>query len=206
MSLASALRSEGIVLAIIPFVGSLVALTYETGYLSFFDVPATFVQLDFVRIVTASAGVALFVAAYLVALVFAALVVQGPNPLRRALALPLSAAFLLGPIFLLTPGPPGRWLVLAGLMVLSILGYLIPPLFSRRSGTTYMQRLSADLDSERPARDDQKTKDSSTTYNKMIFPLSVLFFVTLAVFSLGRNAAAEATTHWVHSGGHQAIR
>lgn len=197
MSLASALRSEGIVLAIIPFVGSIVALTYEAGYLSFFDVPATFVQLDFVRIVTASAVVAFFFVSYLVTLAFAGFVVQGRNPLRRALAQPLSAAFLLAPIILLAPGPPGRWVVLAGLMVFSFLGYLIPPIFSRRRGTTYMQRLSADIDNEESARDGQRTKVTSATYNRIIFPSSVVFFVTFAVFSLGRNVAAEATTHWV---------
>lgn len=197
LSLGSALRSEGVVLAIIPFIGSLVALTYEAGYLSFFDVPATFVQLDFVRIVTASAVVAFFVVAYFIALVFAGFVVQGSNLLSHVLAFPLSVAFLLVPILLLTPGPPGRWLVLAGLMVLSILGDLIPPLFSRHSGTTYMQRLSANLESESPVHNDHKTKDSSTTLNKIIFPISVLFFVTFAIFALGRNAAAEVTTHWV---------
>lgn len=200
ISLASALRSEGIVLAIIPFFGSVVALIYEAGYLSFFDVPANFIQLDFVRIVTASSIVAFFFVSYLVALSLAGLVVQGRSPLRRALALPLSAAFVLAPIILLTPGPPGRWFVLAGLMLLSILGCLVTPMLSRRSGKTYMQRLSEEMDNEELARNDQGAKDASAIYNRIVLPLSVLFFVTFAIFSLGRNAAAEATTHWVTKG------
>lgn len=197
-SVFSILRIESVVLAVIPFIGSLLALTFEAGYLSYFDVPVTFIQLDFVRIVTASAIVALFSALYVLSFLFAAFVVQGSNPLRRALALPLSIGLFLGPLFLLVPGPTERWWVLAGLMVFCVLTYLIPPLF-RKSGGKYIQRLTEDLAKEATQRGKQKSERPVATAvgGKIFVPIGVLLFGTIAVFSMGRSAAEEKSLHWL---------
>jgi len=196
---ASLLRSEGLLLASVPFLGSLLALTYEAGYLSFYEVPITLVQLDFVRIVTASAVVGFFALLYLLSFVLGGLFVQGEHPVRRAFALPFAQALLLVPIFLVIPGPATRWWVLAGLMVLSAAAYLVPPLFNRTPGTTYTQRLASALAKERVASETYK-QDRPIAYavnNRLLAPLAGLFFATLIVFAMGRSSASDKTVHWL---------
>ncbi|WP_180124939.1 hypothetical protein [Rhodoferax sp. BLA1] len=186
-------------LALIPFLGSLLALTYEAGYLSFYDVPITLVQLDFVRIVRASAVVGFFALLYLLSFVLVGLFVQGKHPVRRAFGLPFAQALLLVPIFLVIPGPVTRWWVLAGLMILSAAVNLVPPLFRGIPGTTYTQRLSSMLAKERVASDTYKQERpiAYAVNNRLLVPLGVLFFATLIVFAMGRNSASEKTVHWL---------
>lgn len=102
------LQSEGALLAAIPFAGSVIALAFEAGYLSFFDVPVTLLQLDFTRIVTASAVVALLSIFLLIPLTLVAAVARGPHPVRRALLKPLVHALFFGTIIYFTPGPEGH--------------------------------------------------------------------------------------------------
>lgn len=48
------LKSEGILLAIIPFIGSLTAFAFETGYLTYFDIPNDVISLSLYRIIAAA--------------------------------------------------------------------------------------------------------------------------------------------------------
>jgi hypothetical protein len=46
-----ALRSEGLLIAVVPLIGSFFAITFEAGYLSFFDIPFEYVEVSFKTIV-----------------------------------------------------------------------------------------------------------------------------------------------------------
>lgn len=66
------LKSEGILLAIVPFLGSLTAFAFEAGYLSYYDVPYDVISISLYRVLAATLWLSL---AFAFAWAFAARVI-----------------------------------------------------------------------------------------------------------------------------------
>src|SRR5688572_13897401 len=111
------LSSDGAVLAVIPFAGTLVALVFEVGYLSAFGIPATHIQLDF-TLIMASIAIVSFVALFVVLISSLAMqLALGAKDYGARIWRLFVYFFLLGGMALLVPLPPGNQPVLIGIMV-----------------------------------------------------------------------------------------
>ncbi len=136
------LLTEGAVLAGVPVFASLVAYLYEFGFLSFYKVPPSFIQLDFTRILTATAVVLLAIVLFLMLLTTAADVSSGRHPLVRALGRALVLSLVWLPFFVLMPEAPHRWYGFGILFSLPLLEQLVSALLIRDKGLTYAERLA----------------------------------------------------------------
>jgi hypothetical protein len=194
-------RSEGAILTLLPIAGSLVALVFEIGFLSFFDIPLVLVQIDFIRIVVATFLVGFFFAVLFGGLLFVGLVTRHSNPLGRALAYPLVMAVFFSPFVYFLPKARENWWLLAILVLLVALASTLPPLFSRK-GKSYLALLQEQLQQEEEAElEHQIQRPIANAIGKKILPsLGLLFFGTFIVFALGRDYAQSRTVHYALQG------
>jgi hypothetical protein len=141
----SIIKSEGVLLAAIPFAGSLVAFAFESGYLSFYNVPISWIQIDLVKVITASCVVLFFSLGLYAFLIPAALIVSGKTLIHRALLEPLAYTLLLGPFIYFLPESASNsktyfWFGF-GLVFITAKQFLLP-LSIRTPGMTYKERLA----------------------------------------------------------------
>lgn len=195
---ASILRSEGVLLSVIPFVGSVLALAYEVGVLSFYDVPRTLIQLDFVRIVRATAVTVMFGVCYgVIALLFAAFI-KGTHPLKRAMVGPVAFGILITPFVYIGPNAEGKWWVAASFVTLWVAFHLVRPLFSSDSSKPYLERLKDQLDADEVLRENTDNKVSSTSnFHRIAANVAIAFFAAIVVTSLGRKMTEDNESHWI---------
>jgi hypothetical protein len=193
----SILKSEGVLLTVIPFFGSVLALAYEVGVLSFYDVPRTLIQLDFVRVVRATAVTAVFAAAYsIIALLFVAFI-KGAHPLKRLMVGPVIFGIFITPFIYLSPNA-GKWWVAAGFIAVWLVFALVRPLFSKGSAKPYFERLKDQLDSDDALRQNTENGASgSSSFNTIAANLAIALFAAIAVTGLGRKMTEENESHWI---------
>jgi hypothetical protein len=174
-----------------------VAFTFEAGYLSFYDVPWTFIQLDFTRVIWASGYVVLVLLPYLAALsFFAKLLSSSRHPLNRVLLVSLIPSLLIGALLVLSPLAFRQWwwipLLLWGLLAIRF--FLLPFIF-REGGGNYLERITADLGGSSNPKLINRLSDSIE--NKILPTVLLLFIVALVTFLIGKNFARSEAVHWV---------
>lgn len=183
------LKSEGLLLAVIPFIGTLIGFIYEAGYLSFYDVPISVVRMDFGRIITSTMLVFLFLMLWFIGLHFSLSLPTSTNVIKRALFKPILRLLIFVPFFYLIPDIPYGGLILGGGFILLVLVRLIPPVFHRKTGTSYTERLSLYI------------VETEATEHKIDIKISDIFFLILIasalVFGIGRNAGIKKEYYWV---------
>lgn len=184
-------RSEGLILAAIPFIGTFVAFIFEYGYLAFYDVPISVIQLDFTRIVTAAAIIVLSCANIAMAFTAIALVARGNHPIRKALISPLITALFFSVFIFFIPGSPERWWIVAAVLILHLLFEFIPPLFKAKSTGSYINALASQIREENKKSD--TTKLSAKDY------LSAFFFGSMFIIVVGLHHASVKTSYWTLS-------
>jgi len=131
---------DGIIVAVIPIVGSFAAYFYEAGYLSFFYIPNTFIQLDFPRVLRATSwilGISLVIVFYSSVLLGNLLTSRHPiartfKPIAILGALVIAFAFL-------AQASNETWLAILifGLLLIGV--HLVPPIFEK--GPPYWKRV-----------------------------------------------------------------
>lgn len=190
------IQSEGFVLATIPFIGSLVAFIFEAGYLNFYDVPWTFIQLDFTRVVWASGYVVLILIPYLMAFSFFVELLNASNPILRIFVVLLIPPLLVSVIFALSPLEIQQWWWIPSLLwaLLATRFFLLPFIF-KEGGENYLDRIKADLriTSNRKAL----SSISESIDNKVLPIISLIFVFALITFLIGKNFAKSEVEHWV---------
>jgi len=192
------LQSEGALLAAIPFAGSLVALAFEAGYLAFYDVPVTLIQIDFVLLVTSIAAITLFATTYFFIFATVAAFLKGSSPLLHALILPIGMIFFIFPFFYFSQASEDEWRMFVLLILLLVIINFVPPMLKRTSNTTYLDRLKSYLSSESIPNRAKETKSSLNKLEEKIrLPISILFYTVLLIFLIGKYHAAERSAHWV---------
>lgn len=198
MDVSSKLRrilgSEAVWLAAIPFVGSLLSLAFEAGYLLYYGIPVTFIHLDLPQIAAASVFVMLLgsMLTFFFELIIA--IGRGSHPVRQAFVSPLVRGFIFFPFVMLIPYSSVKWLYFAGLVLVLALLEFVPPLFSR-SGGPYLSRLAAQVKESRSA---EELKDSFGEHIKGMLGVSML--IGLLVVFLGYNYASEKDRYFVLGG------
>ncbi len=179
------LASEAIWLAVIPFIGTFVVFVYEYSYLSFYGIPAGFIQLDVVKIISASAAIIFLVLVLLFMTFYVRFLAGGEHPLQRALVTPLTMCLMLGP-FLYLGRAEFKWQILAGVFVVSYLFCLVGPFFDRGNDDAgYLERLRKS--NSEPINVEYKDKAFGVFAEYISFPV----FFTFLVAMLGDYNAAE---------------
>jgi hypothetical protein len=192
------LLTEGAFLAAVPVVASLVAYLYEFGYLSFYQAPPAFIQLDITRILTATAVVLIAIMMFLMLLASAADVAAGKHPFKRAIGRSLLFSVVLLPFFALLPNTAHNWIVFAVLSALPLLAELLPPLFERKTGLKYSERLAAAEENQiGPNKRAQYTTISQALGKWVVVPVGSVFFAGFLVVLLGDVWARNKTVYWV---------
>lgn len=191
-ALKDLLKSEGVLLAAVPFAGSLLTAAYEAGYLSFYDVPLTLAQFDFTHIVIASVLVALVVGFLIVLLLQVSAMARGRHPLRRAAARLVAVYIVFGTLGLLVVEPYERGWFFGILLVLPLAVYLVLPALRGSSGENYLRRLSRTLDQE-------EASESKVTKSNIYLISALIFFGAILTISLGRFNARQRLDYWVNA-------
>ncbi len=192
-SLQGILRSEGILLAAIPFAGSLIAFCFEVGYLSYFDVPAEYIEVGFNRIFVATSILSLPVALLWIYLAQIIRFYEATDPLWHVIArsmvytlMPLIVALIL------------RWSLFMplGMFAIFVAAYLIPPALKPHREISYWERVRSEIKNE--GNMPRMKKSRSGQFADILFiPLTVIFFLSAFCGYLGYSAASVATWHWV---------
>lgn len=192
------IQGEGFVLATIPFIGSLVAFVFEAGYLSFYGVPWTFIQLDFTRVVWASGYVVFMLLPYLMAFSFLVKLLTASHPIFRIFLVVLIPPLLIGALLALSPFAIHQWwwvpILLWGLLAIQF--FLLPFIF-KKDGGSYLDRVKADLRDFSNPKSPSPLSDSID--NKVLPTVSLMFVLALVTFIIGKNFAKNEAEHWVLS-------
>lgn len=188
------LLREGIILAAIPFFGSIVAFLFEIGKLSVYDVPVTYIQLDFTRIVIASAAVAF--ASLLIFLLWTLGIGfrKKAHPFAWVVSKVIMLFVFFGTFLVLSRASHEAWLVMWAMIGLLALFDLLPPLFRWKTGKPYWDRLRNDLIAER--LQNSAPEANKTFADKILGPLSLLLFGSLFVVMVGNYLERDKTTYW----------
>lgn len=183
------INSEGLLLAAIPFVGTYLTFLFEYGYLSYYDVPISIVQIDFTRIVSASSAIVFSLVYIFVAFMFITIIIRSDNIYRKILLSPFVSAFLVGILAYLIPYSTNLWW-LCGVIFLGHLSIeLIAPFFRKDKTISYVQALTKQVE------DENKTTEKSPTTLKDRFAL--LLTLSFIVSLIGLHFASEKDSYWV---------
>lgn len=188
---------EGIILAAIPIAASLVAYLFEFGYLSFYEAPPTLIQLDISRILSSLIVVIGSFALYLWIGLLVASTSTGKHPLTRAVgkALLFPVAWL--PFFVLLPEMQYRWSGFLALFLGPLLIDLAAPMFQRKSGLKYWDRLAASEEKPTPPT---SLKDETIVgkYGAIVVtPILVTLMFGFLIVLLGDAWARSKAVYWV---------
>lgn len=187
----SLVSSEGVLIVLIPFVGTYIAFLFEAGFAAYYGVPIALIQIDFVKIIVSSAVVWIFVYLFFTLIEFARGVAGGSHPLRRALAFPLSATLVLSLFVVFTPLPHKLWIILSVFSFFCIVTYA-SPIFKKGDGETYIQRLESQIEKER-----KSAGNSGGKANNFAEFTSFLFVVSFFIFKSGLMLAEDKSRYYV---------
>lgn len=191
-SINNLLKSEGILLAIIPFIGTLIGFVFEAGYVSYYDIPLSIIRMDFNRIITSTTLVSLFFITWFIGLHFAFSLSASTNAIVRALFIPTVKYLIFTPFFYAIPEIPHRWIMLGTFFVLEVLLYLLPPVFHRKAGATYMKKLS-EYTVEIDTIEGIKGKREAKIYDSFF----LILIASVLIFGIGRNTANNKEYYWI---------
>lgn len=194
LTINALLKQDGTIVVLIPFLGSLVSLAFEAGYLSFYDVPVTLIQLDFVKIITATLVVIVYAFLFTILAAVVLSIVKKGEPLGMALADSAAAFLLFAPFLIVTSGNKNAWIALGLLCLLLALSNLLPPLMQWRTGLRYKQRLTNYLEQEK----EKLIKEEESLLERFILqPIALMGFLLLIVFLIGRQHAEVQIQYYV---------
>lgn len=197
------LRSEGLLVAAIPFLSSLIAITYETGYLSFYDIPFEYAEVSFKTIVAAT--VALIPIVVMIWLYLAAMIglKEKKHPawsyisdfLKLALMPLILFAFILD---LMT----AIWIIL-GIFIITAASIAIPYYLSvsvrgaQKSSSIWEYAAGKDLKIDGNGENGKKDSLGSKLLAALITPLLLSGYVFGVIWNAGAYKAQHEVYRWV---------
>ena len=191
-SIIEKLKNESYLLAVIPFMGSFLAFLFEVGFLTYYEVPITFIQLDFTRIVTAIGLIAIMLSTLLFLFEFAILISEGSHPLKKIIGKTLIIIILLSSFLILIPDHPEKWWFIAIAACYPIIFTLLPAIPKSSTSNNYWDRVSLLINS---SKDKIKTGKANQLTLKDILALTL--FGSIWVSLLGINYAQDKISYWV---------
>lgn len=193
------ISDNSLIIAMVPLLGYLLAYAYDSGYLSYCDVPSIFIQVDLVRVLKASLAVALALFLLVCVVGFARVLLLHAHPFWRIVGKAVVIGIFLGLLLVLDISATQNDLKrIGGLMGIFILLDLIPPAFSKIPDKNYWKnywvRVSSQLDSD--AKSSSLDKNASFLSKVIGFSILILFSF-MFVNSLGMREAKSQTDWWV---------
>lgn len=187
--------SEGVLIALVPFIGSTLAFLYEAGYLWFFSIPLSFIKLDLPFIIQSSMMV------LLVGVLFIAVIqlAQEWRSQRKSQFKQIASSSILylvvlgGLLFAFRPDAWREWLLL--LMGFGVLGVVLvygEAWWLGDRTVPFYQRVDAVLASERWGHE-----GANSTFTSIFLVLLLGVAVCSGVFQQGILAGKSKTTYWV---------
>lgn len=188
------MRSEGVFLAIFPFVGYYMAFVFEVGWLDFYGVPYDLIRIDIPQLIFSSISFAFL--CVLLNVVFDAMVVLFAlgGVFAQALTMPLVCSVFLGGVMLMVPGHSEKWYVLFLFFAFFSVARLLAPFCNKKYNGSYMETIRAEV-SEEEVQSIARRNNYNFFNLKLI--LAVLFFGSFTVFSLGRWWAENKVNYYV---------
>ncbi|MGA6099190.1 hypothetical protein ACPESN_15145 [Stutzerimonas marianensis] len=177
--------SETAIIATLPVAGTLVALLFEAGYLSYYRAPIDLIRIDLTKIFIACTLVAAGISAIAIIAFFISLTIKGRHPIQRALIMP---TFMSAPLFLLTFWSPIKYsfALALGFFALQLGVTFLRPLTRRKKDGSYLENLIEATEAEL----NQKPTEENMTVNLRNYALLIIF-VAFMVFGLGHRYASE---------------
>lgn len=179
--------SEGGLLTVIPFLGSLLSLVFETSYLAFYGAPLNIIKLDFVKVISATAFISIYLMVVFLYLLLARKIVRGKHPLRKAALIPAAAVLSAGFLAFIF-NVPNKTLFLASVFIVLYLVVLIIPAFKMKGNKKYIEKLGDYTDSL--AKSDGEIK--ITVLDKA----ALLVMATVLVVSAANDRASSKERYW----------
>ena len=193
VSILERLKGESYLLAIAPFIGSYLAFVYEVGYLSHYEVPITFIQLDFTRIITATAvTIVSFTGLFYFLKTAVDIGKEGQHPLYKIISQILFVCIFVSCFLYLLPGHPEKWWFILAYISYQILFKLILTIPKNSESENYWDRVSLAISSN----SDRHKKSESEVFFDFTTSLILIFYGSFLVGLLGNNLAAEKTFYW----------
>lgn len=192
VSILERLKNESYLLAIIPFFGSFLAFIFEVGYLQYYEVPITLVQLDFTRIITASGYVALGLTVLLILFEFAINIGKGSHPLYKIISHILFICILISSFLVLIPARPEKWWLIVAVVCYQVIFKLILITPKNSKTESYWDRVSSTINL---SNDKSKKIESETTLDFKTL-LVLILFGSIWVNFLGMSWAHDKTFYW----------
>ena len=197
LSLRQMLEREGLLLALVPALGTLASYLFEAGRFSFYGVPQELIELDIGKIIAASVAIVLCFFLILVALIAVTDLLSSRHPALKGVGEALTLILLLGPPFFLMDAVREAWAVLGAGSLVILLNNFARPLFGRAADQTYWERMR-ELQAKSDARVQRKPRSGLGLLDTNIMPAAVVIVLLLVIIlALGRHVASTDTTHWV---------
>lgn len=187
------IKSEGVILAVIPFLGSLAAFAFEVGYLSYYDVPFDVINLSFYRILASTLWLSLGMAIAWIFLSKAIAIFMSPNQaIKNLFLLVMAIAFTVLAI---------KTIEFNKFFLIAIAGAIIPTVASLFAWTfgensPFREKISKTIvqavkDGEEIAERSQKIS------NIYLMPFALIATLLVIVSCLGFLVAKIHTNTWV---------
>ncbi|WP_312570987.1 hypothetical protein [Stutzerimonas balearica] len=177
--------SETAIIATLPIAGTLVALLFEAGYLSYYRAPIDLIKIDLTKIFIACAFVAAGTSAIAILAFIIGHIITGKHPIQRALIVP---TFMSAPLFLISFWSPINYsfAVAIGFFLIQIAFTFLRPLIRGKKDRSYLENLKEANEAEL----NQKPAKEKITIDIKNYSLLIVF-VAAMVFGLGHRYASE---------------
>jgi hypothetical protein len=182
---------QGILIAVLPVLGSFLAITYELGYLNWFDVPLEFAEITLLRIVGATVTLTMAVLLMLHGISVAATAIsEAKSPVEKVVIKAIGVTGVIATVlYLWRDAPQARWWAVPAVFIGLLTFHLVPPLFSRKSDIAYM----AELENFQRTTSRKSAADESHPLRY----LREVLFLTFLTMLLGRFNAGDNTERYV---------
>lgn len=200
LSLRQMLEREGLLLAAVSAGGTLSAYLFQFGYLDYYGVPMEFIELDIIRIITATAFSLLSFFIFFVAFSLISDVIESAHEdFRSLLALSIGILVLALPLFLMSGASVAQWGLLSCTIFFALAIDILKPFFGKKPHRTYWQRRRAlQKAKERKNRRTEKNAPNARFLNRSAMPaFTAILWSILLIVSLGRFYARMETTHFI---------
>jgi hypothetical protein len=184
-------------LAAVPFVGSMIALGFEVGYLHYFDIPAEYIEVGFNRIVAATAALAIPLLLLWFYLAQVIRFFETSHPFWHVVG--SSMLYALIPLIAVIFGHTSsqELLIPLGIFLFFVGAYLLPPSLKRSATTPYWDRVRAQLAKDKKVLVEKKPSTSEAFLDILLIPLTVAFFGMGFCGYLGYTYARAEKQRWV---------
>lgn len=178
---------EGLVLAVLPALGSAAAIAYEAGYLAWFGIPLEFAEITLLRIVGTTVALSFFIAVVLQFFSFYLKVYAGTQNVAGKIVI---RAFMYGALvamflFLLPSSSPNRYFFVLVLIVANLALNFLPPLFRDNKPVRYLTALEQQ-EREDGRRSGQDDRALAPYFALALWALGVVFII--GSFNAGDNS------------------